>query len=69
MLARIPVIVVFEKFPINVSFAVTFLYVFYYLLLEPVAGVLIDVRCIIYCLGNICSICSHAYILCEFVQC
>lgn len=38
-IARIPVIVVLDHFPVNVSFALTFLYIFYYALLEPVAGV------------------------------
>lgn len=38
-LAKIPIIVLFERFPFNISFAVTFFYILYYLLLEPVAGV------------------------------
>ncbi len=38
-LTRIPLIVLLERFPINISFALTFLYIFYYVLLEPVAGV------------------------------
>lgn len=38
-LAKIPIVVLFEVFPFNVSFTVTFLYILYYLLLEPVAGV------------------------------
>lgn len=38
-LAHLPVLVLMNQFPFNVSFAVTFLFIFYYLLLEPVAGV------------------------------
>lgn len=38
-LSMIPIIVIFEQYHFNVSFAVTFLYIFYYILLEPVAGV------------------------------
>ena len=38
-LNMIPIIVIFEQYHFNVSFAVTFLYIFYYILLEPVAGV------------------------------
>ena len=37
--AHLPVIILFEQFPFNFSFALSFLFIFYYLLLEPVAGV------------------------------
>lgn len=43
MLAHI--LILLERFPFNISFAVTFLYIFYYLLLEPVAGVPRGGRC------------------------
>lgn len=38
-LSMIPIFLLFDKYPFNVSFAITFLYIFYYILLEPVAGV------------------------------
>ena len=38
-LAKIPIIVFFDVFPFNVSFAITFSLIFYYILMEPVAGV------------------------------
>lgn len=38
--ANLPVVILFEQIPFNFSFALTFLYIFYYILLEPVAGVL-----------------------------
>lgn len=38
-LAKLPILILLERFPFNVSFAFTFMYIFYYLLLEPVAGV------------------------------
>lgn len=44
LLAEIPVLVLFGKLPINISFAATFIYIFYYLLLEPVAGVQLSDR-------------------------
>jgi len=38
-LAKLPILILMERLPFNISFALTFLYIFYYLLLEPVAGV------------------------------
>lgn len=38
MIAHIPVVLFMEKYPVNVSFCLTFLYIFYYVLLDPVAG-------------------------------
>jgi len=38
-MAKLPIIILFDRFPFNISFAITFFYIFYYLLLEPVAGV------------------------------
>lgn len=38
-LSMIPIVILFDQFPFNVSFAITFMYIFYYILLEPVAGV------------------------------
>ena len=37
--AHLPMLMFFDRFPFNFSFALAFLYIFYYLLLEPVAGV------------------------------
>ena len=54
-LSKIPVVLVAEKFPFNVSFAVTFLHIFYYILLEPVAGVK----------HSACSSCFYLLIFCN----
>ena len=37
--ALFPIMVLFDRYTFNVSFAVTFVYIFYYILLEPIAGV------------------------------
>ena len=51
-LSMIPIIVIFDRYSFNVSFAITFLYIFYYILLEPVAGVRIFAYIInIFCYG------------------
>jgi uncharacterized membrane protein YGL010W len=39
MASKIPVLIVYDVYPINTTFIVTFLYIFYYLILEPVAAV------------------------------
>lgn len=36
--ATLPVLMFLDQTPFNFSFAITFLYIFYYILLEPVAG-------------------------------
>lgn len=40
VLASLPMIVFFDYFIVNVSFVATFACIFYYILLEPLAGVL-----------------------------
>jgi len=47
-LSMIPIILLFDKYPFNVSFAITFLYIFYYILLEPVAGVNFNCNFLVY---------------------
>lgn len=37
--AKLPIVILLDRFPFNVSFALAFVYIFYYFLLEPVAGV------------------------------
>lgn len=46
-IAHLPIIVLFERLPFNFSFAVTFAYIFYYILLEPVAGVIMMILLLI----------------------
>lgn len=38
-MAKVPTLILLDQFPFNLSFAMTFVYIFYYILLEPVAGV------------------------------
>lgn len=45
-LSMIPIVVLFDRIYFNVSFAVAFLYIFYYILLEPVAGVSVCRGCL-----------------------
>lgn len=59
--SNVPVIMVLEKIPFNFSFAIAFLYIFYYILLEPIAGVndhFLDDRLLIF-LGCLCSFYPH----------
>lgn len=39
IVGKLPLIVVFDRFFLNVSFLLTFFNIFYYMLLEPIAGV------------------------------
>lgn len=39
VLAQFPILVFLDKVHVNISFIVTFICIFYYMLLEPIAGV------------------------------
>ena len=66
-IAHVQMRLIFENFPFNWSFAITFLFIFYYLMLEPVAGVCSAIIVLLF-LVNIfrpflLHFCSHSHIL------